>query len=1372
MPLKSCSRMRNNMRLKAFATLLFASAIALVAGLGVGARAQRRRAPQPSANDNTAQASQNDNRPKHVFIGHGSDTASGSRMTVTSDNPLNDYRAYRSGDRFYVELPNANADTSARASGRGFSDMQVQRRGKSVVLSYRIQPGAKPHVEQRFNRLEVVFDASDGAQGAQGNNAAANNSANRTAANAAENRTPNAEEQSAGQTQSAQQNPNSSAAERRAATQAETAGQTQAANAGQTQAGNAGQAQAGVGQSQAANAGEAGVVAPSSPAGEQAAGAEQSASNTTAPSPEQTTASPAPTGEQQLAQSQPPSQIGPITASDRNAGAQSGASFGTFLLRNWELSLVIALAIAGFGLLLAARRSSAAPPATLEEAGLTTQTLEGSRAPSLQTAPASAELGRAGVNGKGADAAKAAEVLPVVAASALVGGAAVEEKEEAAVEGAEKLEAAGRDAEHPAFVELAPDVAEAAPTTDETSQTVAETSPTAAESATTVVESAATIAEPSTTAVESSDALVESQAAETPVAESSVAESSAVEPSTAGAVAERHPFEESLVEGVGGAAAIGAASVVAHEVVGEKAGPEATAEVAAGSASESSAKAVTEIAPAEPPEQERVEAETRRLLEGGDYDREVIGTNDPLARQLIAAELLSALSGRNAERRARARAAFNEHGYFDELARDLHMAEAPAERAAAARFLALSGERAASPHLIAALEDESSDVRRASVEALGALRDPSAVRPLERLLESESGWRNRVPSRVIRHALETCREAAAEERAAAHAPARPAPEAAEVAEVTEAAQATPAVETAEAAEAVEAAPAAEATSEVQTEVASEAQAAELARAVEPAVEEAAATREVEAVEAATEVEETATKVEAVGVEEAAEVAPTQEPSEVVAAQAPSLEIVPGEEAAHAVEPEPARETTEASSLVEERAVAPYADEVAEPEEVFEPESVAGPSADARQEAKGIEPVAELHDVTELHEFEAAGEHAAFGQVAEPSLAFEEVAEPSAAETEVAEQHAASTQVVPFVEEGAALEAQETHETQEAVAPHAEASEEARGGRSVEITPAVAGEWFDFELEGARHEAQPSLPLEPRHAAESASQPSAEQPAPAFEPSSVFESSSGGALTAETEASESAPASQEVREVERYGGEVLEAEAARGLFEPGVKTQPARAAETVPPSETAEKGVAPFDEFSTVPASIQQRLASRDASERAAAIIELSHADTDEAFQQICAAFDDDSKDVRSAAARALYELRDDRAESFTRALREAAPERRRHIGSAIAASGLAGDAVSQLTGESREKTYEAFSLLFLMAKAGEVQPLVRAIEAHPNSEVRLAVVKLLALSGQKEILPAFRRLAVRGSLPTEVRSAVMEAIYQISSSQSSTPSAA
>jgi len=201
---------------------------------------------------------------------------------------------------------------------------------------------------------------------------------------------------------------------------------------------------------------------------------------------------------------------------------------------------------------------------------------------------------------------------------------------------------------------------------------------------------------------------------------------------------------------------------------------------------------------------------------------------------------------------------------------------------------------------------------------------------------------------------------------------------------------------------------------------------------------------------------------------------------------------------------------------------------------------------------------------------------------------------------------------------------------------------------------------------------------------------------------------------------------------------------------------------------AEKGLSiadgsDEDTYSIIPKGIQLRLTSDDASERAASVLALSRLNTDEAFNQICAAFDDPMEEVRNAAARAIYDLNEDRADSFTRALRESPVERRRQIGSALAGSGLAEEAIGNLTGESRDKTYDAFSLLFLMAKAGEVAPLIRAIESHHDNEVRLAVVKLLALSGQHEILPSFRRLAVRGSLPTEVRSAVMEAIYQISS---------
>ena len=204
----------------------------------------------------------------------------------------------------------------------------------------------------------------------------------------------------------------------------------------------------------------------------------------------------------------------------------------------------------------------------------------------------------------------------------------------------------------------------------------------------------------------------------------------------------------------------------------------------------------------------------------------------------------------------------------------------------------------------------------------------------------------------------------------------------------------------------------------------------------------------------------------------------------------------------------------------------------------------------------------------------------------------------------------------------------------------------------------------------------------------------------------------------------------------------------------------------------QKGIEAVHEDPSIVSVIAERLKSGDSAERAAALPDLAQLGGDEAYGLIAKSFEDPSAEVRNAAARALYELHRDRAASFTRALREGSPERRRSIGAALAGSGIASDAINSLAGESREKTYEAFSILFLMAKAGEVQSLIQAIENHPNTSVRLAVIKLLAFSNQPEIIAAFRRLAVRGSLPAEVRSAVMEAIHEIGSQNRETPSAA
>lgn len=159
----------------------------------------------------------------------------------------------------------------------------------------------------------------------------------------------------------------------------------------------------------------------------------------------------------------------------------------------------------------------------------------------------------------------------------------------------------------------------------------------------------------------------------------------------------------------------------------------------------------------------RASEEVKKLMAGGDYDQSIIGSDDRHTRQLVGAELLSALVGRNLQRRERARAAFMNHGYFDDATRNLRIAESPNERAAAARRLSFVHDREATPHLIAALEDSSPDVRRAAVEALMDLRDPAAIAPLNSLVKTETD--RRVPRNLIKHAIEACATTGSEEPA-------------------------------------------------------------------------------------------------------------------------------------------------------------------------------------------------------------------------------------------------------------------------------------------------------------------------------------------------------------------------------------------------------------------------------------------------------------------------------------------------------------------------------------------------------------------------------------------------------------------------------
>lgn len=89
-----------------------------------------------------------------------------SRVTITSDGPLNEYASYKSEDRFYIVI-RATEASSLKEEVRGacFEDTQVQKRGNDAVVSFRLQPGTEVRVEPKFNKLEVYFTA-EGASAA------------------------------------------------------------------------------------------------------------------------------------------------------------------------------------------------------------------------------------------------------------------------------------------------------------------------------------------------------------------------------------------------------------------------------------------------------------------------------------------------------------------------------------------------------------------------------------------------------------------------------------------------------------------------------------------------------------------------------------------------------------------------------------------------------------------------------------------------------------------------------------------------------------------------------------------------------------------------------------------------------------------------------------------------------------------------------------------------------------------------------------------------------------------------------------------------------------------------------------------------------
>jgi HEAT repeat protein len=169
--------------------------------------------------------------------------------------------------------------------------------------------------------------------------------------------------------------------------------------------------------------------------------------------------------------------------------------------------------------------------------------------------------------------------------------------------------------------------------------------------------------------------------------------------------------------------------------------------------------------------------------------------------------------------------------------------------------------------------------------------------------------------------------------------------------------------------------------------------------------------------------------------------------------------------------------------------------------------------------------------------------------------------------------------------------------------------------------------------------------------------------------------------------------------------------------------------------------------------------------RAAAVASLGAIDHESVFSAVLVALADEARDVRAAAARSLSRLSFDRSDAYVRVIETSDSEELTDVALACIKTGMAAQALERLASDDRRQAYEAFSLLSLLGRANQAQPILETIEKHADVNICLVAVQLLGSSGQPDIAPALRQLAVREGMPEQLRTALMEVVYKIDQMQ-------
>jgi len=165
--------------------------------------------------------------------------------------------------------------------------------------------------------------------------------------------------------------------------------------------------------------------------------------------------------------------------------------------------------------------------------------------------------------------------------------------------------------------------------------------------------------------------------------------------------------------------------------------------------------------------------------------------------------------------------------------------------------------------------------------------------------------------------------------------------------------------------------------------------------------------------------------------------------------------------------------------------------------------------------------------------------------------------------------------------------------------------------------------------------------------------------------------------------------------------------------------------------------------------------------RSLAISSLGTINHESVFPAVLIGMADESREVRASAARSLNRLSFDRADAYVRVIETSDKETVVNVAKACIQAGIVSQNLDRLANSDHRQAYETFSLICLLSQANMNEAVLEAISVHPNVDVRLKVVHLLARTGHPGIVNQLRELAVTDGMREDVKTALLEAIYKV-----------